>query len=107
MASQMHNFSSFAAIISVLSIIFYCAGFLRIELELNEYNKRIHSLASASGNQLQRSKPSYAPTTEIVQDRGLSFRNCSAIIRYHCDMWNFILYAVVFIFSESLKLMKP
>ena len=76
MASQKHNFSSVASIISVLSIVFYCAGFLRVEFELNKYNKRIHSLESASGNQPQTSKPSYAPTTEIVQDRGLSFRNC-------------------------------
>ena len=76
MASEKHNFSSFASIISVLSIVFYCAGFLRVEFELNEYKKRVHSLESASRNQQQTSEPSYAPTTEIVPDRGLSFRNC-------------------------------
>ena len=76
MASEKHNFSSFASLISVLSIVFYCAGFLRVEFKLNEYNKRIHSLESTSGNQAQTSKPSYAPTTETVPGRGLSFRNC-------------------------------
>ena len=37
---------SFASIISVLSIVFYCAGFLRIELELHEHRKRINALES-------------------------------------------------------------
>ena len=35
---------SFAIIPSVLSILLYCAGFLRVELELNDQKKRINAL---------------------------------------------------------------
>ena len=44
MAVQKQNMPSFASIISVLSIVFYCAGFLRVELELHEQKKRINAL---------------------------------------------------------------
>ena len=37
---------SFPLILSVLSIVFYCAGFLRVELDLNEQKKRINALES-------------------------------------------------------------
>ena len=36
MAVQKQNVPSFASIISILSIVFSCAGFLRVELELRE-----------------------------------------------------------------------
>ena len=75
MASEKQNFPTFSSIVSVLSIVFYFAGFLRIEFELSEYKKRIHSLERASGNQPRTSEPSYAPTTKNVPDRGLSFQN--------------------------------
>ena len=44
MATQKQCAPSFATILSVLSIVFYCAGFLRVELELNEQKKRINAL---------------------------------------------------------------
>ena len=44
MATQKQCAPSFATILSVLSIAFYCAGFLRVELELNEQKKRINAL---------------------------------------------------------------
>ena len=44
MASQKQSLPSFASILSVLSIVFYCAGFLRVELELNEQKRRINAL---------------------------------------------------------------
>ena len=44
MASQKQSLPSFASLLSVLSIVFYCAGFLRVELELNEQKKRIIDL---------------------------------------------------------------
>ena len=72
---NMQNLPSFASIVSVLSIVFYCAGFLRVEFELNQYKKRIHSLERASGNQPRTSEPSDAPTTKNVANRGLSFQN--------------------------------
>ena len=38
--------ASFPLILSVLSIVFYCAGFLRVELDLSEQKKRIQALES-------------------------------------------------------------
>ena len=46
MAVQKQSMPSFASVISVLSIVFYCAGFLRVELELHEQKKRINALES-------------------------------------------------------------
>ena len=48
MATQKQCAPSFATILSVLSIGFYCAGFLRVELELNEQKKRINALEIAA-----------------------------------------------------------
>ena len=56
MASQKVTLSSFASILSVLSIVFYCAGFLRVELELNEQKKRINALEN-----MKETKSSDAP----------------------------------------------
>ena len=50
MASQKQSWPSFASILSVLSIVFYCAGFLRVELELNEQKKRINDLENNQEN---------------------------------------------------------
>ena len=44
MATQKQCAPSFATILSVLSVVFYCAGFLRVELELTEQKKRINAL---------------------------------------------------------------
>ena len=47
LASQKQSLSSFASILSVLSIVFYYSGFLRVELEpVNEQNKRINVLGN-------------------------------------------------------------
>ena len=48
MAVQKQSIPSFASIISVLSIVFYCACFLRVELELHEQKKRINALESVA-----------------------------------------------------------
>ena len=50
MASQKQSLPSFASILSVLTIVFYCAGFLRVELELNEQKKRINDLENNQEN---------------------------------------------------------
>ena len=56
-AQKKSCWPSFVSILSVLSIVFYCAGFLRVELELNEQKKRINALESAA-----ETKPSsYVP----------------------------------------------
>ena len=59
MASQKQSLPSFASILSVLSIVFYCAGFLRVELELNEQKKRIIDLENNDGK-----KPSDVPNRD-------------------------------------------
>ena len=46
MAVQKQSMPSFASLISGLSIVFYCAGFLRVELELHEHKKKINALES-------------------------------------------------------------
>ena len=50
MASQKQNLPSFASVVSVLSIVFNCVGFLRVELELNEQKKRINDLENNQEN---------------------------------------------------------
>ena len=44
MAVQKQSLPSFASIISVLSIVFYCVGFIRVELEMNKQKERIRAL---------------------------------------------------------------
>ena len=46
MAVQKQSLPSFASIISVLSIVFYFVGFIRVELELNQHKKRLNDLES-------------------------------------------------------------
>ena len=48
MATQKQCTPSFTTILSVLSIVFYCAGFLRVEVELNEQKKRINALENVA-----------------------------------------------------------
>ncbi len=48
MAVQKQSMPSFASIISVLSIVFYCVGFIRIELEMNEQKDIISALEKAA-----------------------------------------------------------
>lgn len=47
MTAHKQKWPCFAWILSVLSIAFYCAGFLRVELELNEQMKRINLLSES------------------------------------------------------------
>ena len=48
MAVQKQSLPSFASIISVLSIVFYCVGFIRVELEMNEQKGRISALENVA-----------------------------------------------------------
>ena len=52
MAVQKKSLLSYASIISVLSIVFYCVGFIRVELELNQHKNRLNDLERDA-----RSKP--------------------------------------------------
>ena len=48
MTAQKQSLPSFASIISVLSIVFYCVGFFRVELQLNKQKDRIAALESVA-----------------------------------------------------------
>ena len=69
MASQKQSLPSFASILSVLSIVFYCAGFVRVEFELNE-QKRINALKNN-----EETTPSDVPNLNQLakKTRGKSF----------------------------------
>jgi len=55
------NLPSFASLISVLSIILYCLGFLRVELQLKQQEKRLNALENVA------TKPSYSPdVSELI-----------------------------------------
>ena len=66
MSSQKKSLPSFASIISVLSIVLYGVGFLRVEFELNEQRKRIYALEN-----IEETEPSDAPNiNKIVRNAG-------------------------------------
>ena len=62
MTAQKKSLSSFASVISILSIVLYCAGFLRIELELNKHKERLNSLE----NVVQTNEQNIAKVTKNV-----------------------------------------
>ncbi|KAL9969309.1 hypothetical protein ACROYT_G021508 [Oculina patagonica] len=64
MAVQKSSSSSLASIISVLSIVFYGVGFLRVELELNEQKNRINALESVA----EAKPPSADADIKIFED---------------------------------------
>ena len=64
MAVQKKKVPSFASIISVLSIVFYCAGFLRVELELRKQKKRINTLESVA----EAKSPSNDADRDIIKN---------------------------------------
>jgi len=47
-AVQKQTLPSFSCIISVLSIVFYGVGFIRVELEMNEQKNRINALENVA-----------------------------------------------------------
>ena len=63
MTAQKQSMPSFATIISVVSILFYSAGFLRVELKLNEQKKRINALENAADIEMPTSEPNLVKTT--------------------------------------------
>jgi hypothetical protein len=63
MAVQKQSAPSFALITSVLSIVFYCVGFIRLEVELNEQKNRINALESL----VKVNAPSDPPNDLIIK----------------------------------------
>jgi len=64
MAVQKQSMPSFASIISVLSIVFYCVGFLRVEMELHAQRKRLNGLESV----VEAKLPSNDPDMKIIKN---------------------------------------
>ena len=71
MVTQKQSLPSFASILSALSIVFYCAGFLKVELELHEQNEWINALEN-NGQTEQR--PSFGGTQRICSSQYLFYR---------------------------------
>ena len=64
MAAQKQRMPAFVSILCVGSFVFYCAGFLRVELELHEQKKRINALENNAASKLQ---PSVGPNPVKTQ----------------------------------------
>lgn len=56
MATQKELIPSISSILSVLSIVFCCVGFLRVEVELNEQRRRINTLENVAESKPQPSR---------------------------------------------------
>ena len=69
MTAQKHSSPSFASIISVLSIVLYCAGFLRVELELKDQKKRINALENVADPKASSSDSDVIKVIENAQGR--------------------------------------
>ena len=65
MAVQKQSAPSFALITSLLSIVFYCAGFIRLELEMNEQKNRINALERVTE---PTTPPSDHPDTKLIKN---------------------------------------
>jgi len=52
-AVQKQTLPSFSSIISVLSIMFYYVGFIKVELEMNEQKNRIKALENVAEAKLK------------------------------------------------------
>ena len=57
MTAPKQNSPSFVSITSIISILFHCAGFLRIELELTEQQKRISVLETIAETKASSDDP--------------------------------------------------
>ena len=66
MTAQKQRCPSLASIISVLSIIFYCGRFLRVELEMNEQKQRIKVLERVTESKLRTDEPILPMTRKNV-----------------------------------------
>ena len=83
MITQKQSLPSFASVLSLLSIAFYCAGFLRVELELNEQKRRINALEN---NGETEPRPSFEPSlVDIPKTRTLGkFVDLKSCLLVYC-----------------------
>ncbi|XP_068753339.1 uncharacterized protein [Montipora capricornis] len=64
MTSQKQSLPSFTSIVSIMSIVFCCAGFLRVEFELCEHKKRIIAIEGVVEVQPPTSRSNFAQATK-------------------------------------------
>ena len=82
MTSQKQIFPSFASIISVVSTVFYCAGFLRVEFQLRENKGRINALEEVTQTQPTRSGRSFTEAARNSPGKlQLSCENCVSLAK--------------------------
>ena len=76
MAAQKQRMPSFVIILCVGSFVFYCAGLLRVELELHEQKKRINALENNAASKLQPSmEPNPVKTQHSLSGKLFRFRD--------------------------------
>ena len=76
MAAQKQRMPSFVSILCLGSFVFYCAGFLRVELELHEQKKRINALENNAASKLQPSmEPNPVKTQHSLSGKLFRFRD--------------------------------
>ena len=76
MAAQKQRMPSFVSILCVGSFVFYCAGFLRVELELHEQKKRINALENNAESKPQPSRePNPVKTRHSLSGKLFRFRD--------------------------------
>ena len=69
MTAQKQSSPSFASIISVLFILLYCGGFLKVQLELKDQKKRINALENVADPKASSSDPDVIKIIENAQGR--------------------------------------
>ena len=83
MVNQKQSLPSFSSFLSVLSILFYCAGFLRVELELNEQKKRINALENNAETEPRPSNErSVVEITKTRSSRKFFFLEISSLFNF-------------------------
>ena len=82
MTTQRQSFPSFASIISVVSIVFYCAGFLRVEFQLSQHKGRLNALEEVTQTQPTTSGQSFTEAARNSPGKlQLSLENCISLTK--------------------------
>ena len=80
-SAQNQRFPSFSTTISALGIVLYCAGFLRVELELNNQKKRLDVLESVARTKPSFSEPHHSIVKFIKDAHGMYFSPCLKAVK--------------------------
>ena len=80
-SAQNQRFPSFSTTISALGIVLYCAGFLRVELELNNQKKRLDALEIVARTKQPFSEPHHSVVKFIKDAHGMYFSPCLKAVK--------------------------